>query len=85
VNISYGKSESRRKKKPKLLLGTTLRIDYVYEIVSFLHHLLDFLDLQIIADGLGQILYGIFGGGVPWTLQCHSQTMSLKAVLNNLN
>jgi len=53
--------------------------------ICVLHHLLDFLDLQIIADGLGQIRYGIFGGGVPGTLQCNSQTMSLKAVLNNLN
>lgn len=31
--------------------------------------LLDFLDLHIIADGFGQIRYGIFGGGISGTLQ----------------
>lgn len=46
-----------------------------------LHLLLLLLDLQIIADGFGQIRYGIFGGGVGETLQFNSKNWVISGYI----
>lgn len=44
--------------------------------------LLDFLDLQMIAEGLGQILYGIFCGVMSGSLQ---KQPTLKKMIRSEN